>query len=146
MSIKIKYMCLAPRKHPDQAQLSVTAGRELTPSEADGNQEGFGFTLSPFSIKQAWILTQPRWFLGTWVHHFTLIYQLSKQSCYCLPQQLISWFISLSCRKRCGWVTQWPYLCLRPSGEHQLTGWCCCMDHSLPEISSLQTRQSLCQL
>jgi hypothetical protein len=30
MSIKIKYLYLAPRKHPDQAQLSMTAGRELT--------------------------------------------------------------------------------------------------------------------
>ena len=29
MSIKIKYLCLSPRKHPDQVQLSMTAGREL---------------------------------------------------------------------------------------------------------------------
>ena len=37
--------------------------------EADGKQEMFDFTRSPFSIKEDWILTQARWFFGTRVHH-----------------------------------------------------------------------------
>ena len=61
MSIKLKYLRLAHRKHPDQAQLWMAAGRKkLTPPlEADGNQEMFDFTPSPFSIKEAWILGFP---------------------------------------------------------------------------------------
>lgn len=95
ISIKIKYLCLAPRKHPDQAQLSMTAGRELIhpPSEVDGNQEGFDFTLSPFSVKQAWILTQPRWFLGIWVHHYFDLPAFQTKSLFLAPTThlLIYW-------------------------------------------------------
>lgn len=40
-----------------------------TPDEADGNQEVSDFNFSPFSIKGVWILTQERWFSGTWVYH-----------------------------------------------------------------------------
>ena len=32
--------------------------------EADWNQEMLDFTPSPFSIKEAWVLTQAKWFLG----------------------------------------------------------------------------------
>ena len=66
MSIKLKYLCLAHRKHADQAHPWMTAGRKkLTHPlpEADRNQEMFDFTPSPFSIKKAWILTQARWVL-----------------------------------------------------------------------------------
>ena len=34
----------------------------ISPTEADPNQEMFDFTPSPFSIKEACILTQARWF------------------------------------------------------------------------------------
>ena len=36
------------------------------PLEADGNQEVFDFTPSPFSIKGAWILIQARWFFAVY--------------------------------------------------------------------------------
>ena len=39
------------------------------PPEADQNQGILGFTPSPFSIKEVWILSQPKWFFGTQVHH-----------------------------------------------------------------------------
>ena len=37
--------------------------------EADGNQEVFDFTLSPFSIKRTWILTQAPLVFGAQAHH-----------------------------------------------------------------------------
>ena len=68
MSIKLKYFCLAHRKHPDQDQLWMTAGR--IPPEANRNQEIIWFTTPTptslythtFSIKETWILIQARWF------------------------------------------------------------------------------------
>lgn len=39
-------------KYPDQAHLWMAMGNLHTPSEADGNQEVFEFTLSSFSIKK----------------------------------------------------------------------------------------------
>ena len=63
MSVKLKYLCLAHRKHSDQAHLWTAAGRKKSPPEADWNQGMFDFTPSPFSIKEAWILTQARWFI-----------------------------------------------------------------------------------
>ena len=48
--------------------------------KADGNQEVFDFTPSPFSIKGAWILIQARWFLGVWVNCFLslLVFQIKQ--------------------------------------------------------------------
>ena len=55
MSIKLKCLCLAHRKYPDQAHLWMTTRRkQLTPppSGADGKQENFDFSPTPFSIKK----------------------------------------------------------------------------------------------
>ena len=55
MSVKLKYLCLAHRKHPDQAHLSAPDCRKeeikTSPPEADQNQEMFDIIPSPFSIK-----------------------------------------------------------------------------------------------
>ena len=59
--------------------------------ETDQKQEMFDFTFSPFSIKEAWILIQARWFFGT------QICLLSESSHYSLPQQLISRFTGRLC-------------------------------------------------
>lgn len=48
----------------------MQAGRsERIPLEAGGNQEMLAFTPPPLSRKEAWILTQARWFFGTGVRH-----------------------------------------------------------------------------
>ena len=72
MSIKLKYLCLAHRKHSDQAHLWITMGRrKLTHSlwRLTGTRNVWVYSLTPtlFSIEEAWILTQARWFLGTLV-------------------------------------------------------------------------------
>ena len=48
MSIKLKSLSLTHRKPFEQAHLSMA----VSLSEADGNQEVFGFTSSLFSIKE----------------------------------------------------------------------------------------------
>ena len=70
-----------------------------SPPEADWNQERFDFTPSPFSIKEAWILTQARWLFGTQVHHLLSLLAF-KLSHYFLSQQLVSQFIGLLCGKQ----------------------------------------------
>ena len=49
MSIKLKYLCLVHRKHPDQAPLLNDCRKEemnTSPLEVDLNQEMFDFILS----------------------------------------------------------------------------------------------------
>ena len=56
MSIKLKYLCLAHKKHPHQVYLWMTERKKLilyTSLEADGNQGMFDFTPTPFNIKEA---------------------------------------------------------------------------------------------
>ena len=61
--------------------------------ESDWNQEVFEFAPSHFSIKEAWILTQTRWFFGTWVHHFLglLAFQIKLLFLYPVPCLSIYW-------------------------------------------------------
>ena len=72
MRIKLKYLCLAHRKPPDKAHLWMTPGRKkLTHPlwSLTGTRKCLTLPPTPFSIKEAWVLTQGRWFFGTQVHH-----------------------------------------------------------------------------
>ena len=82
LSIKLKYLCLAHRKHPDQAHLWMATGKKnLTHSlwSLDRTrkylQQLISFfklyllTLHPPTIKETSIQTWERWFFRTLVHH-----------------------------------------------------------------------------
>ena len=66
-----------------------------SPLEADWNQEMFGFTPSPISIKEASILTQARWFFGTWVHHLIVLLAFWIKLLFLAPTICFSiyWFL-----------------------------------------------------
>ena len=82
--LKLQCLCLAHRKHPDQAHLRMFAGKEemnTSSPESGWNQETFPrmhglfhFLSSPLplcSIKEKETSTQTlaRWFFGTLSHH-----------------------------------------------------------------------------
>ena len=50
----------------------------------------------PFSIKEAWILTQVRWFSGAWVHHLLGLLAFWIKSLFLAPAPRLS-FIGLLC-------------------------------------------------
>ena len=54
------------------------------------NQEMSDFAPSPFSIKEAWILTQARWFFGTWVHHLLCQLAFCIKSLFLFPTSRLS--------------------------------------------------------
>ena len=64
------------------------------PKEADLNQEVFDFTSSPFSIKEAWILTQEDSSLRCWSVIFVVCW-FSEGSHYALPQGHVASSMSL---------------------------------------------------
>ena len=70
-----------------------------SPPEADGSQDVFDFTPSPFSIKGVWILTQARWFFGPWVHRLLslLAFRIKSLFLASTTRLLIS---GLSCGKQ----------------------------------------------
>lgn len=70
-----------------------------SPLETDWNQEMLDFAPSPFTIKQAWILTQARWFFGTQVHYLLGLPSFQIKFLF-LAQTLISCFIGLSCNEQ----------------------------------------------
>ena len=91
MSIKLKYLCLAHRKHTvppmnDYRKEEINS----SPLEADGNQETFDFTPSPFSIKEAGTLTQARWFFGTQFHHLLGLLTFWMKSLFLTPTTHLS--------------------------------------------------------
>ena len=68
----------------------------ISPLEADRNQEMFDFTPSPFCIKETWILTQARWFFETQTHHLGfLAFQIKSlflAPTTCLPSWPAIWY------------------------------------------------------
>ena len=91
MSMKLKHLCSAPRKPPDQAHLRTLQEEDINtcPPEADGNQEVLGFSPAPFSMEESCTLSQGRWLFGTQVHCL-----LQIKSLFLAPTTR---FISLSC-------------------------------------------------
>ena len=69
MCIKLKYPCLAYRKHLDQAHQWMTAGRKKLTHPLGGwpEPEKVWFYLCPSWKKPEF--HQARWFSGAWVHH-----------------------------------------------------------------------------
>ena len=62
-----------------------------SPLEADKNQEMFDFIPSLISIKEAWILTQARWFFGTLVHHLLSLLAFQIKFLAATIHPLIHW-------------------------------------------------------
>ena len=123
MSIKLKHLCLTHKKHPDQVHLWWLQEEEIntSPLKADGNQEVFDFTPSLFSIKEAWILTQAKWFFaGALAHHFLSLLAFRVRLLFHAPATCLS-IIGLSYNKPCeiwlGNVYFNPKLPIYPSSE-----------------------------
>jgi len=123
MSIKLKHLCLAHKKHPDQAHLWRLQKEEINtfPLKADGNQEVFDFTPSLFSIKEAWILTQARWFFaGALAHHLLSLLAFRIKLLFHAPTTCLS-IIGLSLNKLyeiwLGNIYVNPILLIYPSSE-----------------------------
>ena len=123
MSIKLKHLCLAHKKHPDQAHLWRLQKEEINtfPPKADGNQEVFDFTPSLFSIKEAWILTQARWFFaGALAHHLLSLLAFRIKLLFHAPTTCLS-IIGLSLNKPyeiwLGNIYVNPILLIYPSSE-----------------------------
>ena len=123
MSIKLKHLCLAHKKHPDQVHLWWLQEEEIntSPLKADGNQEVFDFTPSLFSIEEAWILSQARWFFaGALGHHFLSLLAFRVKLLFHAPATCLS-IIGLSYNKPCeiwlGNVYFNPKLPIYPSSE-----------------------------
>ena len=94
MSVRLRYLCLAHRRHPDQAHLWMAAGRKQLTHPLLSLIRTRTFTPDPFSIKKAWILTQGRWVFGTVVPH--------------LLSLLAFWIKSLFLVPTAGLLTYWP--------------------------------------
>lgn len=74
MSIMLEYLCLTHKKHPGQALLWMTEGGKMNTfrPEPHWNHEMLDFTLSPFNIKEACILTQAKYLFEAQAHLFSV--------------------------------------------------------------------------
>ena len=104
-SIKPKYLCVAHRKHLYRVHLWMASGKleiNTFPTESAWNQN---FTPSPFSIKEAWILTWRRWSFETLVYHLLGLLAFRIKSLFLVPTThlLIYWSAVGSSLIRCKW-------------------------------------------
>lgn len=100
-SIKLKYLALAHRKHPDQAHLQLATGWNKLTILANGNQKILGFTPSSFRIKKTEFYPG-KWFFGTLDHHLLHLLSFWTKSPFLVPTPHLSRY--------------WPVLC----DQHQL--------------------------
>ena len=117
MNIKPKYLCLASRKLPDQAHLWMTAGRKklthplwrLTQTKKCLTLLSlFFFFFLSINVKEAWILTQARWFFGTRAHHLLGLLAFRIKSLFLAPTAPLSIYWHLVWRAVQDWTDcQW---------------------------------------
>ena len=114
MSVKLKYLCLAHRKHPDQAHLGMTAGRKkLTPplQRLIRTRKLVWLYSLPFYYERGLNSNSGKMVLWHECPTFS-VHRLSESSSCSLPQPLISRFTGLSCGKQYK-----PGLCNNRAGE-----------------------------
>ena len=87
MNIKLKYLCLAHRKHPDKAHLWMTASRKRLTHPP---QRLLGTRKFLFCIKETWVLTQARRLSGTWGHHLFGLLAFWIKSLFLAPTSCLS--------------------------------------------------------
>ena len=85
----------------------------ISPLEADQNQEMFDITLSPFSIKEAWILDRQDGSLGHKSTNFSVCW-ISEKNLSSLSQQLLSTYW-LAVRQAVWAWTWWQFQALTTS-------------------------------
>ena len=111
-SIAIKHLCLVHRKHWADPPVSGCkgGGNKLSPPQADGSQQVFDFAPSPLSIKGAWILTQARWFFGTWVLHLLGLLAFPIKSLFLVSATHLSIYCHASSRTSLDLATLSPFI------------------------------------